>query len=122
MPFKMDIKEQKEGIFVARMEGSLDTETALLFDESVKPYLAPPTKALILDMSKLAYITSMGLGSIFQARKALEAGGGKLIITNPQPQIKKVFEIVKALPRSLIFESIEEIDRYLDAMQKKEIK
>jgi len=121
MALKIDIKEQKEGVYVVRLKGRLDTDTYLSFDESVKPYLAPSTKVLILDMSVLEYITSIGLGSIFQVRKTIEAVGGKLIITNPQPQIKKVFEIVKALPKSLIFESIEEIDKYLDTMQKKEI-
>jgi len=121
MSLKIDIKEQKEGVYVVGLKGRLDSDTSLSFDERVKPYLEPSTRVLILDMSELDYITSIGLGSIFQVRKTIEAVGGKLIITNPQPQIKKVFEIVKALPKSLIFESIEEIDKYLDTMQKKEI-
>jgi hypothetical protein len=38
---------------------------------------------------------------------------------NLQPQIKKVFDIINALPSMQIFASIEELDEYLDAMQKK---
>ena len=41
---------------------------------------------------------------------------------NLQPQIEKVFEIIKALPDQRIFKDIEELDRYLDRMQKKVIK
>jgi hypothetical protein len=37
---------------------------------------------------------------------------------NLQPQIKKVFDILNALPTMQVFASIEEMDRYLDAMQK----
>jgi hypothetical protein len=32
--------------------------------------------------------------------------------------MRKVFEIIKALPSEQIFSSIEEMDRYLDSMQK----
>ncbi|MGD2270109.1 MAG: hypothetical protein PVI06_06895 [Desulfobacterales bacterium] len=38
---------------------------------------------------------------------------------NLQPQIKKVFDIINALPSMQIFASIEELDEYLDAIQKK---
>jgi hypothetical protein len=40
-------------------------------------------------------------------------------LTNLQPQIRKVFEIIQALPSLNIFESVEELDRYLAAMQRK---
>jgi hypothetical protein len=36
---------------------------------------------------------------------------------NLQPQIKKVFDILNALPSLKVFASIQELDGYLDAMQ-----
>ena len=38
---------------------------------------------------------------------------------NPQPQIQKVFDVVKAVPLNEIFSTVAEADAYLDAMQKK---
>jgi hypothetical protein len=38
---------------------------------------------------------------------------------NLQPQIKKVFDIVNALPSMKIFASVDELDDYLDAIQKR---
>ena len=38
---------------------------------------------------------------------------------NLQPQIRKVFDIVSALPTMQVFKNIEELDEYLDVMQKK---
>jgi hypothetical protein len=35
-----------------------------------------------------------------------------------QPQIRKVFDILSALPTLKVFTSIEELDKYLDTMQK----
>jgi len=37
---------------------------------------------------------------------------------NLQPQIQKVFDILKAIPSLKVFASIEELDRYMDVMQK----
>ena len=38
---------------------------------------------------------------------------------NLQPQIRKVFDIVKAVPVSDVFASVAELDAYLDTMQRK---
>jgi sigma-B regulation protein RsbU (phosphoserine phosphatase) len=42
------------------------------------------------------------------------------MLVNPQPQVRKVFEIVKALPFETIFRNIEEADAYLSKIQRDE--
>ena len=74
-----------------------------------------------MNLEKLAYLSSAGIRVIFKIRKTLAANGKSFVITNVQPQIRKVFEIINALPETPIFTSIEEVDRYLDAIQKKEM-
>ena len=44
------------------------------------------------------------------------------LLVNPQPQIQKVFDVVKAVPMNEIFSSTAEADAYLDAMQRKILK
>ena len=56
------------------------------------------------------------------ARKVMKSNKGEVLLVNMQPQIEKVFEIIKALPDQRIFKDIEELDSYLDRMQKKVIK
>ena len=73
----------------------------------------------MLDLAELQYISSAGIRSIFRARKALSARGGKVVVVNPQPQIQKVFDVVKAVPMNEIFSSLAEADAYLDLMQRK---
>ena len=60
-------------------------------------------QSLVLDLAGLDYISSAGIRSIFKARKALAARGGKVLVVNPQPQIQKVFDVVKAVPMNEIF-------------------
>jgi hypothetical protein len=49
----------------------------------------------------------------------MRAGSGKALVLNPTPAVKKVLDIVKAAEIDSIFTSVQELDRYLDAMQKK---
>lgn len=103
-----------------RLAGHLDTHTYQRADAELEPVLADPSvNLLVLDLSDLEYISSAGLRTVFRARKSLGARGGKVVVANPQPQIRKVFDLVKAVPFSEIFSSTAEADAYLDAMQKR---
>ncbi|WP_141454408.1 STAS domain-containing protein [Pseudoxanthomonas sp. z9] len=99
--------------------GRLDTHTYEDLDEALAPLMTSQLHSLVLDLSQLEYISSAGIRSIFKARKTLAAHGGKVLVVNPQPQIQKVFDVVKAVPLNDIFGSTAEADAYLDAMQRK---
>lgn len=99
--------------------GRLDTHTYAELDRRLAPVLASGASSLVLDLADLEYISSAGIRSIFRARKALAARGGKVVVVNPHPQIQKVFDVVKAVPMNEIFSSVAEADAYLDAMQRK---
>lgn len=99
--------------------GRLDTHSYQELDRQLAPLMASPINSLVLDLAGLEYISSAGVRSIFKARKALAARGGKVLVVNPQPQIQKVFDVVKAVPLNEIFSTVAEADAYLDAMQRK---
>ena len=99
--------------------GRLDTHTYGELDDRLTLVLAAKVQSLVLDLAQLDYISSAGVRSIFRARKLLSARGGTLVLANTQPQVQKVFDIVKAVPLSQIFRSVEEADAYLDRIQKK---
>ena len=121
MALKVNVEKRKEDIYVVKANGHIDTDTYLQFDEKIKPMLNASTKALILDMTDVSYISSAGLTVIFNAKKVIEENKGNFIVTNLQPQIKKVFDIVRALPKESVFVSMEEVDSYLDNIQQSEI-
>lgn len=103
-----------------RLAGQLDTHTYQHADALLDPLLSDPAvHLLVLDLAALDYISSAGLRTVFKTRKALGSRGGKVVVANPQPQIRKVFDLVKAVPFSEIFSSTAEADAYLGAMQKR---
>ena len=104
------------------LAGRLDTHSYEDLDEALASLLHRQLQSLVLDLAALEYISSAGIRSIFKARKALGGHGGKVLVVNPQPQIQKVFDVVKAVPMNEIFSSTAEADAYLDAMQRKVLK
>ncbi|QSX78950.1 STAS domain-containing protein [Agrilutibacter solisilvae] len=101
------------------LSGRLDTNSYDSLDAQLAPVLAGDIESLVLDLAGLSYISSAGIRSILKARKAMAGRQGKVLVVNPQPQIQKVFDVVKAVPMGDIFASVEEADAYLDAMQRK---
>lgn len=99
------------------LEGRLDSATAPGFDSELDSVLELPMKVLVLDLSKLDYLSSAGIRSMFRAQKAMKERSGKALIVNPQPAVKKVFDVVKAVDLKSVFASIEELDEYLDGLQ-----
>ncbi len=117
MAFNVSIKQRDPGVFAVTVSGSLDTTTYEQFEREVNLVLVKKPKVVLLDLGGVNYVSSMGIGSVFKITNAIKANKGTLILTNLQPKIQKVFDIVKALPGA-IFKSIEEADAYLDQIQK----
>jgi anti-sigma B factor antagonist len=103
------------------LDGALDSLTSKELESVLDPLIAGPAQTVILDLSKLSFISSAGIRVLLTARNALAEKNGNLLLSNLQPQITKVLEIIKALPGVSVFSSMQEMDEYLAAMQKKVI-
>ena len=119
MELSVKVEERQVGVFTIQPLGHLDSNTSPGFKERVDALLESKARVLIFDLKYLEYISSAGLQVFFAAKKTLKEREGKLFFMNLQPQIRKVFDIIKALPMLNIFKDVEEMDGYLDAMQKK---
>jgi anti-anti-sigma factor len=119
MTLKVRVEEGRSETKTLLLEGRLDHESVHGFDEQLDAVLASAAKVVVLDLTGLEYITSAGLRSIFRAQKVMHARGGKAVLLNPQPPVQKVLDIVRVAELGAVFRSVEELDDYLDAMQKK---
>ena len=121
MSLEVKVEKKEAGTFAIIPVGSIDSETYTILEEVVKPLLEPSTKLIIFDLKDTVYMSSIGVTTILKIKNSLEAYGGSILLSNLQPQVKKVFDIIKALPTENIFESAKELDDYLAKMQKKEM-
>lgn len=118
MSLKVTITEQQDRVKRVSLSGRLDTITSPQLDQTLASELND-VSMLVFDMEQLDYISSAGIRSIFKATKLLQGRGSRAGVINMQAQIRKVFDIVKAMPDVPIFKNDGEMDQYLDAMQKK---
>lgn len=118
MPLTVTYEQKAKGAFVVSPAGALNSNTYPVFEEQINSILEKDPSILVLDLARLDYLSSAGIRVILKARDALKKNNGKITFMNLQPQIKKVFDIINALPSMQIFTSVEELDEYLDAMQR----
>jgi anti-anti-sigma factor len=119
MPLSIEIHaEPHEGKRIS-LAGSLDTDTASQLQDKIDHEIDSTVHMVIMDLKRLEFLSSAGLRVIFKTKKLMESHHGKFMLLNLQPQVRKVFDIIKALDGMNVFKSQEEMDEYLAAMQNK---
>nr|QJR98062.1 hypothetical protein Prevot99_2210 [uncultured Prevotella sp.] len=84
---------QNDNTVTGILEGRLDTAASQQFAADMMPLLDNADKHIILDCSKLEFISSSGLRLFLSLRKATIAKGGDVTITGVSTEIKQVFTI-----------------------------
>lgn len=72
----------------------LDASNAGEFKRDVAPLLEANTK-LVLDLSRLHFVDSSGLGAFISCLRKLNASGGDLKLCGMSKQVRGVFELVR---------------------------
>jgi len=119
MNLTITVTPRADDAFIVSLAGSLDTNTFQAFDTQVAEAIAQSAGMMVLDCEGLVYLSSAGIRSLLRAKEMLKKKGQTLTFMNLQPQIRKVFDIVRAIPSMQVFTSIAELDAYLDTIQKK---
>ena len=89
---KTTIQEQ-DGNMVAILEGILDTAAAPETQKAMSPLNDCEGKDIIIDCTKLEYISSSGLRIFLDVLKSAEDKGSHVYITGLNSDLKQVFDI-----------------------------
>jgi anti-anti-sigma factor len=120
MALEIAITSQKPAGRRVTLRGRLDTLTAPQLERELAALLdSPEVTSLVFQLAALEYVSSAGIRCVIQAHKAMADRGGQVAIINPQPAVRKVFEIVKALPPEQVFASEAAFDASLEARQRR---
>ncbi len=100
--------EKRPGGLVVHLVGELGLppHTDRLQLELVKIYEDRPT-ILVFDMSKLTFVSSLGIGIFAEANRTLRRNSGHLKLCCVQPKVMEVFERTRM---TAIFEFINKIE------------
>ncbi len=86
--------EEKEGYQVVSPVGELDIYTVPLFRKVVLRLEGDRRHDLILDLSRVTFIDSSGMGSLIEIFQKVQSAGGDIAYVVANPRILKVFKLV----------------------------
>lgn len=92
-------REIKDNYQLFRLTGLLDAFSELIFRKSIGSCIDEGPKDIILDLSKIEFVDSSGLGALVQLVKKAQTEGGTLqVVSNPRvTQTVKLVRLEKFL-------------------------
>jgi anti-anti-sigma factor len=103
-----------EEFIVIKLAGRIDTYNHIFFIRKVQLFIDNGIRNVILDLSKLNYLSSTGIGSIITFYKSLEEVGGQLVICNIPEKIKELFKLLGFINYFNIVNSLDESISFLE--------
>jgi|WetSurMetagenome_2_1015567.scaffolds.fasta_scaffold820497_1 anti-sigma B factor antagonist len=73
---------------------------------------------VVVDLSQVTYIASLGLGSLVRTAQAVERRHGRLVMLNPQPLVAKLLDESGIGQHIHVFDSIAAAVNYLSRLPK----
>ncbi|NOY76511.1 MAG: STAS domain-containing protein [Calditrichaeota bacterium] len=112
----MQIKEEIRGdVAILYLKGNLmGGPEGMQVHEKVKSLLNDKIKKIVIDLSKVKWMNSSGLGILMACLTSTQNAGGKMKISGATEKIKNLFMITKLIT---IFETFENADRAVASFQ-----
>ena len=114
-PFSIH-KSTEHDLSILALEGYLDAHTAPEFEKAVQTDFEAGHVQLVVECSKLTYISSAGLGVFMSFIDGIREAGGDIKICSLAPKVFQVFDI---LGFSALFDIVPDlpaaVQRYQDA-------
>lgn len=109
---ELQTEQMNEGITKITLSGRLDVAGTNAIDSQFAAVTATQGP-VIVDLSAVDFIGSMGVRLLLSNAKALGARGGKMILCKPAPMVRKVLETIGIDAMIPIFDDIDSALRAL---------
>jgi len=110
------LNEKREGFFIIHPVGPMSKKTSPILQKEVEQIFESKPEIILFDMKQVNYVNFRGLRLILNIIMEMNQRNGKVYLTNLQPQIREIFEIMNGALPEWIFESRKQLENYLDAM------
>jgi len=107
-------KDATKGYIVVSLIGDLDMWTLPLAKERVNGLIQEGKKKIVLDLEKMNYIDSSGLGFFIGTLKKLRDAGGDLVLINLNAYIYGIFKLIQLQHIIQTYDSLEEASKHFE--------
>jgi anti-sigma B factor antagonist len=110
---ELDVRTQTlGGCLIVRVVGELDVATAPVLREHILGQLALGQTRIVIDMSRVPFVDSTGLGALIVAHDEATARGGSVRLACARRSVLRVFEITRT---DRLFELYDDVCDALEA-------
>jgi anti-sigma B factor antagonist len=92
-------------IAVFRLGGELDTRDAATVRERLTARAGGAEPKAILNLERLDYLDSSGLGALVAGLKAYSGKGGRMVLVNPRQAVRHIFDLTRMTSQFTIYAS-----------------
>ena len=108
--------EEGAGLFVIHPVGSINTNTYSILKKEMEWIFESKPEIILFDMKQVNYVNLRGLRVILKTIIKMNLRSGKVYLTNLQPEIKEMFEVMNDALPEWFFGSRKQLEIYLDAI------
>jgi anti-anti-sigma factor len=90
---RLQYSELDSGIRLIRLNGTLDINGVSRVEREFVRCCAGENVCVIVDLSKVNYISSIGIPLLINSAKAVVKNGGRMALLNPQNNVENVLEL-----------------------------
>lgn len=87
------IIEEKNGVVTVSVQGELDTDTSVQFQQDITSLMERKDTKVEMDLSKLDYVSSKALRIIVALQQAIVKNGGSFSVTGVTDTVREVFDM-----------------------------
>ena len=100
--------EVMKGIWIVSLEGRLDLTKSDTFEKNVTKKIEEEPRNLIVNLSKISYMSSSGIRAMLAIHRLLDSYGKSMCLCEVPPVVKKVIEVVEISQIFTVFDQEEE--------------
>lgn len=87
---QLTVEQAAPGIHLIRLIGRLDIVGTQLVDLKFTAYTASRKASVLVDLSQVNYVASIGIRLLLTNASALQAFGAKMVLVQPQPMVEQI--------------------------------
>jgi anti-anti-sigma factor len=92
-PFTLTDEGFRDDIVFVSVTGDLDLWNAPALEQRLRACLDDGRAWIVVDLSRAGFLDSSGLGALTNSMRRVERKGGRLLVLNTDPQMRRVFEL-----------------------------
>ena len=106
-PFVLTVQRRDQSV-VLKISGSVSITEAEPLREKLEELIAEKVPVIVLDLSEMDFICSMGLGAMISGHLKCRHHCGQIKLVNPTPAVRELLETTRLTKLFGVYDTVEE--------------